>query len=299
MSVGFRYIRIASKFWQDEKVKLLSDDAKLLYMYILTSPHSNMIGYYILPKPYVSYDLSWSGERLGKPFGELLENGLIMYCEHSDVVLVPNFLRYNTIQNANQAKGALNRLMGLPSNSLVDEFITVVKQFAEPFAEQLVKGLPERYTNTVTGSVTVTATGSEAECEQVRPKETKVAKKFDDDSIPMRLANLLKREILTQDPNTKIPDDLTAWATEADRMIRLDDRDPKEMAYLITWAQNHHFWQANVLSMKTFRKQYDKLKRQSTQDQVKGRPNSSGETAAQKMLREALEKEQGDIIDIE
>ena len=161
---GIRYIRIASKFWQDEKVKELSDDARVLYLYILTSPHSNMIGYYILPKPYVAYDLNWSMERLEKPFAELLRMGLIKYCEQSDIVLVPNFLKYNTIQNSNQAKGAVNRLSMLPANSLVDDFITVAKRFAEPFVEQLSEGLPERYSNTVTVTVTGSGSASERAC---------------------------------------------------------------------------------------------------------------------------------------
>ena len=126
-----------------------------------------------------------------------------------------------------------------------------------------------------------------------------VAKKFDDDSIPMRLALHLKREILSQDPNTRVPDDLTNWATEADRMMRLDKRDPQEAANLITWAQNDSFWRANILSMGKFRKQYDTLKRQAVaQNQTRHPPKRDGETTAQRMLREEMEREQGVIIDI-
>jgi len=126
-----------------------------------------------------------------------------------------------------------------------------------------------------------------------------VAKKFDDDSIPMRLALHLKREILNQDPSTKVPDDLTNWAIEADRMIRLDKRDPREAAHLITWAQNDSFWRANILSMGKFRKQYDTLKRQAVaQNQTRRPPKRDGETTAQRMLREEMEREQGVIIDI-
>ena len=128
-----------------------------------------------------------------------------------------------------------------------------------------------------------------------------VAKKFDDDSIPMRLALHLKREILSQDPNTRVPDDLTNWATEADRMMRLDKRDPQEAANLMTWAQNDHFWRANILSMGKFRKQYDKLKRQATAPpQTRQVVGVNGETAAERLLREEIEREraEADIIDI-
>jgi len=114
LSVDSRYVRVATKFWQDEKVRELSDDGKLLYLYVLTSPHSNMAGYYVLPKPYVAYDLNWLPERLDKAFRELFRKGLIKYCERSAVILIPNFLKYNPMQNKNQAKGAARRVAELP-----------------------------------------------------------------------------------------------------------------------------------------------------------------------------------------
>lgn len=156
MSVDYRYIRIASKVWQDDKFRVLSDEAKILYLYVLTSPHSNMIGYYRLPKPYAAYDLQWLPERLNQRFAELLEVGLVKYCDKSDVVLIPNFLKYNTIQNPNQAKKAVSKLREIPANVLVDEFFECVKQYAQPFEELFAKALPERFGNTVTVSVTVT-----------------------------------------------------------------------------------------------------------------------------------------------
>lgn len=134
------------------------------------------------------------------------------------------------------------------------------------------------------------------------PNSTKdsnnVAKKFADNSIPYRLANHLKKEILNQDPNTKVPEDLTSWATDADRMIRLDKRDPQEAANLITWAQHDSFWRSNILSMSKFRKQYDKLRLQAV-SQSKQKQSRDTETTVQRMLREEREREQGKIIDID
>jgi DnaD/phage-associated family protein len=167
LSVDFRYIRIASKIWQDDKFRAISDEAKLLFLYILTSQHSNMIGYYLLPKPYVAYDLKWLPEQLDKRFSELLQIGLIKYCDKGDVVLIPNFLKYNTIQNPNQAKGAVNRLKEVPQNTLVDEFLACIKEYAEPFVEEFKEALPQGYGNTVSASVTdtVSVSASERACE--------------------------------------------------------------------------------------------------------------------------------------
>ena len=166
-----RYIRVATKIWTDEKTKPLSDDGKLLYLYILSSPHSNMAGYYVLPKPYVCYDLGWTPQRLGKPFGELLANGLIYYCETSDVVLIPNFLKYNVVQNVNQAKSANKRLRELPKNGLLREFQRLAERFAKQFAEQLTQGLV--YTETDTE--TETEADTETEYTPATKKPSKVS----------------------------------------------------------------------------------------------------------------------------
>ena len=161
MSVDSRYIRIATKFWQDEKARRLSDDAKLLYLYVLTSPHSNMAGYYVLPKPYVVYDLQWLPERLDKAFNELLRMGIIKYCEQNDVVFIPNFFKYNPIQNRNQAVGVARRVSELPANTLQKDFLAAVKRFAQPFLELFAERLTEWFGNTETETETETDTETE------------------------------------------------------------------------------------------------------------------------------------------
>ena len=91
--------------------------------------------------------------------------------------------------------------------------------------------------------------------------------KYDTDSEPYKLAHYLREQILLRDPQTKVPantlEALQSWSKDADRMIRLDHRDFAEAKELIKWCQQDSFWSSNILSMATFRKQYDKLKRQS------------------------------------
>ncbi len=290
-----RYVRIATRLWTDEKFRRLSEDGRMLYLYILTSPHSNMAGHYVLPKPYVCYDLGWSEKRLGKPFGELLRNGLVKYCETTDVILVLNYLKYNTIQNGNQAKGANRRVRELPHNSLTDDFLTAVERFAEPFRELLANGLPEGFGKSDTETETETDTEKEDHrCNSQTSYPVSVHKEaqeqtdsrqteFADDSIPYQLAVYLQQKILEQDKNTRSANkaDLQKWAIEADRMLRLDHRDAREAAQLMTWAQQDQFWRSNILSMKKFREKYDTLKRQA------GRMDTQkGSSAVDRALRE-------------
>ncbi|AMM44210.1 replication initiation O-like [Arthrobacter phage KellEzio] len=49
------------------------------------------------------------------------------------------------------------------------------------------------------------------------------------------------------------------WKQACRRMIELDGRDPKEMWKVLNWCQQDEFWQGNIQSFETFRKQYGKL----------------------------------------
>ena len=137
-----RYQKIYSQIWQDEKFITLSQDAKFLFLYIITSPHSNSIGLYVLPKQYICADLNWDMKRLGKPFGELLAKGLILYDETVNLICVKNHLKFNPIENENQAKAASKIVMHLPKSSI---YSTILERLGKPFHKPLREGLQERY----------------------------------------------------------------------------------------------------------------------------------------------------------
>lgn len=297
MSVDFRYIRIASKVWQDDKFRTISDEAKLLYLYILTSQHSNMIGYYLLPKPYVAYDLKWLPEQLDKRFTELLQIGLVKYCDKGDVVLIPNFLKYNTIQNPNQAKGAVNRLKEVPQNTLVDEFLACIKEYAEPFVEEFKEALPQGYGNTVsvsvTGSVTgsVTASASEAQAPAEKPDDdddekfnSEIVKEF---AITFGYPpNQTQLEMLLTFLDDGIPVELIHEALK--RSAEAGAKSPKyTTAILQSWLSKSAYTLDDIRAL-------DNLRKPSRRD------GPEGETAAERLLREEIEREraQADIIDI-
>ncbi len=152
------YTRVESKFWQDEKMRAVSDDARYLMLYLLTSPHRNIMGFYFLPVPYACFDLGWDEERFSKGLNELLEIQVIRYDQGSHVVLIQNYLKHNPLENPNQVKSAIDRLDEMPQTSLFREFARILGQSDKPFIKPLIEHLHERIGQpvTVTGSVTVT-----------------------------------------------------------------------------------------------------------------------------------------------
>lgn len=152
------YTRVESKFWQDEKMRAVTDDARYLMLYLLTSPHRNIMGFYFLPVPYACFDLGWDEKRFSKGLNELLEIQVIRYDQGSHVVLIQNYLKHNPLENPNQVKSAIDRLEEMPQTSLFREFARILGQSDKPFIKPLIEHLQERIGQpvTVTGSVTVT-----------------------------------------------------------------------------------------------------------------------------------------------
>lgn len=154
------YTRVESKFWQDEKMRAVSDDARYLMLYLLTSPHRNILGFYFLPSPYACFDLGWDEKRFKKALQELLQIGRIKYDAHAHVVLVQNYIKHNPLENPNQVKSAIERLEEIPQTQLFQDFLAVVEQFNKPFIQPLVERLQERLRKQGTGTETVTETGT-------------------------------------------------------------------------------------------------------------------------------------------
>lgn len=76
----------------------------------------------------------------------------------------------------------------------------------------------------------------------------------------LRLASFLF-ELIKKRNNGHKPPDMNKWGQEIDRMIRIDNRDPTEIEKVIEWCQaDVDFWANNILCTEKLRKQYDQLK---------------------------------------
>lgn len=262
----YRYNKISPSFWTDRKVQAWDDDTRLLALYIMTCEHRSTEGLFRLPKAYICADLGWSPERLDKPFATLLRDDFIRYDETVSVMLLTNALKWNPTDNANHAKGAAKRVSVVPETPLLADFIQLAERYDKRLYEALVEQYGEPQAQTQAQTQTLTQAQYNVDPPGPTPPDPPPKPKFDEGSIPYQLALHLRSVILNRDPDTRVPADnpkaLEGWAVEADRMIRLDKRDPREAAELMVWCQQDPFWSANILSMGTFRKQYDKLKRQ-------------------------------------
>lgn len=281
------YYRVSPKFWTDPVVRRASDDARLLALYLLTSPHRRLEGLFRLPKPYICADLGWSAERLDKPFGELLETGFIRYDEAAEVVLIRNALKYQSPANDNMVTAALDQLEEVPETSLDQEF----QQLAKRYCERLAQRLPERFGRpmpkppapapapapTPEEEHHVGTADADADAESKSSDVQVVHFRPDVD----RLCELLADGIQTT--TGERPKVNKRWHDACRLLLDTDGYNAKQVEALIVWSQNHDFWRSNILSMPKLREKRLQLIAQIRRDTT---PKRRDEPASWAALRE-------------
>ena len=180
-----RYTTVESIIWHDEKFRSLPEDARMLFLYLLTSPHSNMLGIFYLPKLYACSDLQWDPERYQRGIDTLCHTLLIEV--DKDIIWVKNYLKYNQIRGPRQVTGAVNRLMSLPDTKLIGPFM---KNLEKHLLEDDLKLFKELYTKpyeypsdtlsdtlcdtpSIAGTDTVTDTDTESASDRACAREEK------------------------------------------------------------------------------------------------------------------------------
>lgn len=206
------YTKIDELMWSDPKFCSLSDDGKLLFVYLVTCRHRNIIGLYYLPAPYAAFDLKWDLKRFDKGLLELLEKGLIKYNSNSSMLMIVNFLKYNPLENPNQVKGAVKALAVLPPNGLDSTFLNSIETLSKPFMKPLVELLGERLSKQEDVYVYVDVEEDVKENEKELPI---VGQSPPRDIVPYDLILDLYHTTCTTLPQVKVMSDLRKKAVKA------------------------------------------------------------------------------------
>jgi hypothetical protein len=84
------YGKVAPQFWTQGTGKSLRghQEAQIVALYLMTSPHSVMIGVFHQPKLYISHEAGLSMEAVAKGLAKCVEVGFCLYDEESETVFV-------------------------------------------------------------------------------------------------------------------------------------------------------------------------------------------------------------------
>lgn len=140
------YGRIHTAFWVSPVIRGLNDRGKLLANYLLSGPHSNSIGAYLLPDAYIADDLGWGPAAVRDTLAELQAAGFCERFKDGRHIVICKFLEWNPIENPNVGKAALRQLDHLPTDNaarhVIDGLFGCEKHFPNGFGTVL-----ERFRN--------------------------------------------------------------------------------------------------------------------------------------------------------
>lgn len=124
------YSAVVPTFWTGKtgrEIRALGPECQVVALYLLTSPHSNMIGLYYLPKLFISHETGLTIEGASKALRSLSEVHFCTYNEDSETVFVHEMARYqigaDLVATDKRVKGVENELKKLHNNPLLNAFL--------------------------------------------------------------------------------------------------------------------------------------------------------------------------------
>jgi len=123
------YARISPQFWTGETgkaIKVLGSECQVVALYLLTSPHSNMIGLYYLPIQYICHETGSTLEGASKSLLSLNTIGFCDYDHNSEFVWVFEMARFQIGTMLKEAdkrvKGISNTYESMQKNKFLGPF---------------------------------------------------------------------------------------------------------------------------------------------------------------------------------
>ena len=123
------YGKIHRSFWTNPALRAAGRDARELAAYLLTGPHTTMLGCFRLPDAYVAEDLGWDVEGVRLAFGALADIGFAVRDDETKWLVIPRFLKWNRPENPNQVKGILKAFAAVPAFEYVGLLVVAIEEF--------------------------------------------------------------------------------------------------------------------------------------------------------------------------
>lgn len=109
---------VRTSFWTSPSIMSLDDNSKVIALYLLTGPHTNLLGCFRIPLSYIAEDIDKTVSEIKKGFNVLKKEGFATYDDKTKWIYLPKYLDYNKPENVNQGKAILKILDSIPSSSV-------------------------------------------------------------------------------------------------------------------------------------------------------------------------------------
>ena len=219
---------ITTDFWRDSFIDELDPAAKLIFLYLLCNPATNLCGIYQLPLRIISSDTGIGIEQIETIFVDFAAKKRAYYI--NGWVILPNSVKHQDISNI-KIKSGMDRELEEVSKDL----LTKIKELGIPYGYPIDRV-------------------SQSELSLVKVKVKVKYSKVDED-----LAKILFGLIKENNPAWYVKPNWDQWAEDIRKIREIDSRTEEQIKFIIEWAQNDNFWKGNILSPSKLRKQFNTL----------------------------------------
>lgn len=123
------YGKVGPKFWigaTGKKLRAAGPEAQIVALYLMTSPHANMLGLYYVPQMFIAHETGLGLEGAAKGLVRAVEAGFCEYDEASEMVWVIEMAKYQIADALTgkdlRIKGVQNEYDTLPANPFLARF---------------------------------------------------------------------------------------------------------------------------------------------------------------------------------
>lgn len=129
------YAKVNPRFWIGDtgrKLRSAGADAQVVALYLLSSPHANMLGIYYLPIAYIAHETGLSPGAARAALAKIIELGFCAYDDRAEVVWIYEMARFQVGEQLapadKQVKGIAKAYLELPSNRFLGAFYERYKE---------------------------------------------------------------------------------------------------------------------------------------------------------------------------
>lgn len=166
------YRNISLSFWTDQKVEDdFTPEDKYMYLYLLTNPHTNIIGCYEISVKQISRQTGYNEEAVSRILHRLQNmHDVIRYCDESKELLIIRWSKYNWTRSEKLEKPISKAIESIKC----DQFKKYLGTLQDNRSDALSIPYPYGMDTTVTVSVTDTVSDTGTATIKVTPKKPKV-----------------------------------------------------------------------------------------------------------------------------
>ena len=140
-----RYKKVDVRMWNDAKFFELSDEGKMIFIFLLTAPQGTMIGAVPIDKYTVCRYLNMDEKRYAKGYQELHEKMSMIDYDERGLFFIKNFFKYNPPENPNVVKSWSSLLDVLPECELLKTIAKAAITACEALGGRYIQALDEEF----------------------------------------------------------------------------------------------------------------------------------------------------------